>query len=262
MRTLDEFRHGLATETADLRVDLPVSLIRRRARRIRARRTALVAAALAVALAIPAGVLVAGLDRSTPEKGPAGPVCVTPGADGTVPWIGAPVEVASGAAFHDTDVHDVLVGVIYTVDQPVLTVLYHHKATGINEYGVVATLSRTPGGAFAGHTPDDDRELVVLRVNYGGVFTLDVGLYAGLADRVTITSDGATVEAKTVVNRAAGWTFFWSRQSPPSGQTPVTLTAYADDRVVASAPGEPGPGVWDVPTPDPGPPPTFLPTCS
>lgn len=264
MRDLDDFRAALATETAGLRVDLSTDRIRRRARRIRAGRTALVAAGLVLALAVPAGVLAATIDRRRPDTGPTAPVCTTPGADGTVPWIGAPIEILSGAPIKYLEPHQVFVGAVDTVDRPLLALVYHHDAPDIDEYGVVKALTRTPTGGFRIGDPDSGPEvrLVSLRVNYGNVLTLDLGLYAGLADRVTITSNGTTIEAQTVANRETGWTFFWSHQEVVAGDAPVTLTAYDDDRAVASAPGESGPGVWNSPADIPGPPVTFPARCS
>jgi hypothetical protein len=263
MNDLDELRRALAEETGDLRFDLPTDRIRRRARRVRARRTATVVAALVLALAVPAGVLAARPERHVPDKGRPAPVCVTPGADGTVPWVGAPVQVLAGASFEGIGVHQVLVGATYTVDRPALTVVFRHEATGVDEYGLVSALRRTPDGGFTTEDPADaERRFAIVRVNYGNVLTIDLGLYAGLTDRITVTAGNTTTVASTVVNRETGWTLFWLAREPTDADAPVRVDVLDDNgRVAESAPGTPGPGLWVKPSSNPSPPPVFNPTC-
>jgi hypothetical protein len=248
MRTIDELRHALADETAELTIDVPTRSIRRRARRIRTRRAALVAAGLVLALAVPAGVLAVKPNHTDVAR--PGPTCATPSSDNeTIPWIGEPVVLDLEDQYNRTGRHDVLVGLYGAFDTPSLLVVFRYEATGVQEFVHETRLRRTPDGGFAlRDSADPARRLMNVRMNFGALDVVDVGLYAGWANAVEFHTEGATTRATVVHNEPSGWTLFWARHDPWSplaaDAAQIDVSAYATNgEHLTSTPGTPGAGV-------------------
>lgn len=249
MRDIDDLRHALDAETADLTVHIPTDQIRRRARGVRTRQASVLAAAavLAVlALAVPTILLAGG---SSPAFDAVGPMSQAPGCP-TPPPTDSERTVASLGPLVDTGVtldapnvntrYDVLLGLIGTRDQPGFVIAFRDRHTGTVEFWDTTVLARDPNGDFPGKRAGDPaHQFQSSQLTLGPNSVLDVGLYSRAAHRITVTSEGRTTEAGTARNVATGWTFFWVQRAatplPPGrdttpeeyhGPEQLTLTAY------------------------------------
>lgn len=258
MKDIDDLRHALAAETADLAVHLPPETIRRRARRLRVRRSAGIAAAGAlavVALATPTVLLNggSGYQAAGPMPPASEPACPTP-ADphGKITWLGPLVETGVTLdAPHVNARYDVLLGLLYAPvyaspgsDQQLpgygFVIAFRDQKTGAVQNWDMLGLGRDPNGDFPGKRPGDPgHQFQSSQLTLGPNSVLDVGLYSRSAQRITVASEGRATEARTAQNAATGWTFFWVRRDAaplPEGHntTPVeytgpeqlTITAY------------------------------------
>lgn len=254
MRDLDDFRSALARETAGLRVDVPTGEIRRRARRVRARRAAVGAAVAAAVLAvvIPVAVLALGPGRGkghdTADPGP--------GCDPTAlsRWLGRPAE--TGVTIEGG--RSVIVGLVGTVDAPVLVAQAQEPATNAVTPLSRLPVVRTPEGALTPAGGVGNRKIVSMRLLFEPATILDVGIYVSAGHRITVTSRGRELDAREAPNEPTGWTVFWSgRTASPAladdpvrragGKDEVTLKAYINGTVAAKATAPENPG--HAPTP-------------
>ena len=228
MRDLDELRRALADETAGRRRDRPAGRIRGRARRVRARRTAMGAAFVAsvVALAVPVFAAGDGHRHDLADR-----TCGPPSAGSRViAWLGEPTETGvTGVTIPDsTGVYDTLVGLTHTADLPTLTVMLRNQETGIPDYLWEFGVRRVDGQMMLpgseGTVPILDFPLTL------GANTLFVGIFPKVGNRITVTTDGYEADASVAVNGPTGWTIFWSLRGPARA---ATVTAYNGPVVVA-----------------------------
>lgn len=244
MNDIDDLRHALDAETANLTLHIPASLIRRRARRVRIRQGATLAVAAAVILAIGTGPAVMMVGGSSPASDAAGQV---PGASPTPcppPLHSLGPLVETGAILEAPNVnarYDVLIGLIGPRDSPDFVVAFRDRQTGAVEVWDILGLGRNPNGDVAGKRAGDPvHQFVSSQLALGPNSVLDVGLYSRAAHRITVASEGHATDAATRRNTATGWTIFWVQRSakplPPDrfatpgeyrGPEKVTIAAYA-----------------------------------
>jgi hypothetical protein len=249
MRDINDLRHALDAETADLTVHLPADLIRRRARRVRMRQASVVAAAAVLAVAALAVPTVLLSDGSSPGYDAAGqmpqvPWCPAPSPSDSIPSLGPLVE--TGVTLDAPNVntrYDVLLGLTGTRDQPGFVIAFRDRHTGMVEPWDTTVLGRGAKGDFPGKRAGDPaHQFQSSQLTLGPKSVLDVGLYSRAAHRITVTSQGRATAARTALNAATGWTFFWAQRAaaplPPGhnttpdeyhGPEQLTLTAYDAD---------------------------------
>ncbi|WP_422769848.1 hypothetical protein ACN28C_24380 [Plantactinospora sp. WMMC1484] len=245
MRDIHDLRQALDAETADLTVHMPAELIRRRAHRLRMRRTAVAAAAVVVAAVASTATLVAGAGPAADVAGPGISTAECPGPTGDPMALRDPLGplTATGAVLDVPDVparYDVLTGLTGTSDAPGLVVVFRDRRTGIAQVWDTRGLARDPGGDLAGkRAGDPPHQFVSGQLALGPHRVLDVGLYTRVAHRITVASEGRGTDAVTTRSAVSGWTLFWVQRDatplpPDRFETPgeyqgperVTVTAY------------------------------------
>jgi hypothetical protein len=248
MPDIDDLRHALAAETADLTVHVPVDRIRRRARGLRVRRATVLTAAvvLAAGAVVAPTVLLSGRSSGPPIGAPPMPTssCPTPAPapmPGEIGPLGPFVETgtvldAPGAGTR----YDVLIGLTGTREDPGFVVAFRDRRTGTLLDWDTTVIHRAPDGDFSGKNDSDPtHQFQSSQLVLGPRDVLDVGVYSRAAARITVTSEGEASEAHTAQNAATGWTFFWVRRAaaplPPDynttqdeyqGPERLTLKAY------------------------------------
>jgi hypothetical protein len=249
MRDINDLRHTFDAETADLAVDIPPDLIRRRARGLRVRRATLTAAVgvlAAAALALPAVELFNGSSLGYHAAGQESRApCLKPSPDDgydTSPSMLGPL-VETSVTFDAPNVntrYDVLLGLDGPRDMPAFLIAFKDRNTLTIEAWDSIVLHRSPNGEFSGKQAGDfTHQFQTAQLILGPNSVLDVGLYSGAADRITVASEGHATDAGTARNAATGWTFFWAQRAaaplPPAarssaeeyhGPEQLTINAY------------------------------------
>ncbi|SNT63319.1 hypothetical protein SAMN05421812_11555 [Asanoa hainanensis] len=232
MPDLDDLRRALHDATEDLQPTVTMDRIRRRARRRRAVRNAAVAAGVALVVAA-AGV--PALDRAPRGGDPAAnPPATAPACPGP-PWLGTPFDTEVNIQEPGGRAYAVVVGLLGTPDHAGFTTAFRDWSTGQVLPWELTGLPRSPSGGFTveGKTWWFQSTQLVLGAND----VLDVGVYGGAAQRITVASEGHAAEA--TVAQAEGWTLFWvlraAKPLPPDanggpreyrGPERLTITAY------------------------------------
>lgn len=247
MRNIDDLRHALDAETADVAVHLPADAIRRRARGIRTRRAfamggaaVFVVAALAVPLALSAGGT--GASYEVGGQPPPAAACPTKNAGGAPPSLSDP-PVGTGTMLDAPELgkrYEAVLALIGPPSHPGFVVGFRDLNTGVVEQWDTTGLARDRNGDFPGkYASDPSFQFYSGQLALGPNRVLDVGLYTRAAHRITVASEGRATPARTQRNAATGWTFFWveraARPLPPDANTTseeyqgperLTLTAY------------------------------------
>jgi hypothetical protein len=235
------------TETADLTMHIPMERIHRRARGLRALRSAAVAAAFAVvvsAAAVPGFALVhnarqtGGLQTGGPPASVSS-ACPAPalGSPGTPALLGAVVETGASIEGAGGKRYDVVLALTGERKDPLFTAAFRDQQTGYVRPWHMIEVPRGPAGEFAakGRTWRFQSSQLPL----GADSVLDAGIYGGTAHRITVASEGHGSDAHVSENAVTGWTFFWvQRTAKPipadanggpqeyTGPERLTITAY------------------------------------
>jgi hypothetical protein len=250
MRDLDDLRRAFADETAALHLDLPVDGIRRRARRVRTRRTALRAGvvALVVALAVPVAVLARGSAGTEPPARPA-PSCVPSIAPMPAPWLGEPTDTRLTAA---TPNERVLVGLAGTLERPTLVVELRDEATDVVTRRHEFSVTRDVTADILLPTQTYSKKIVNVELALAPNRLLYVGLYARPSDDVRMLVNGYATAAGTAYNDETLWTIFWAERQlrppleddgdAPGTSAPVTIRfeVYKDGNPLLTTPAMAG----------------------
>jgi hypothetical protein len=247
MPDTEYLRQAMHTETADLAIHLPIDRIHRRARGLRARRTATAAAAFAVvisAMAVPAFALFDNAGRGdglrfggAPTSSPS--ACPTPalGSPGTPALLGPAVETGASIEGSDGKRYAVVAALTDKRNDPLFTLAFRDEQTGDVRAWHMIEVPRGSRGDFTAKGRTWQFESTQLPLSADRV--LDVGIYAGTAARITVASDGQGSDAHISRNAVTGWTFFWAeRTARPlpvdanvgpqeyTGPERLTITAY------------------------------------
>ncbi|WP_203715004.1 hypothetical protein [Asanoa siamensis] len=135
----------------------------------------------------------------------------------------------------------VVFGLAGTRENPALTVAFRDSATSMVVSWDTTVLSRAADGNISGKRPDhSSHRFDSSQLPLGPGKLLDVGVFSGSAQRITVGSEGKTSDAAIIANGETGWTLFWVvRDGKPlpqeayltahgySGPGSITVTAYA-----------------------------------
>jgi hypothetical protein len=270
MNDINDLRHALEIETADLSARFPVDRIRRRARRLRVwpRVTMATAAVVAVAAgAVPATALLSGSGRAADIAGQTSwtsPCPPEPSAesDRDIRTLGPMVETGAIVDLPAKDgLYDVLLSLVGTRDTPGFAVAFRDRDTCEVDAWYTAGVGRDDR---TGDIPDRRSgngayPFFTIQLPLGENRVLDVGLYTREAHRITVASEGEAAAAKMARNAETGWTLFWVERSatplpdrfstlrPYGGPDQVVLAAYdPEGRLLHTAEGRlVGEDVWN-----------------
>jgi hypothetical protein len=248
MPDIDYLRQAMRDETSDLPMSLTIDRIHRRARGLRTLRRVTLATTLAL---IAAGVAVSGLvafDKARPVGGLQAAVpwtsspsaCPTPalGSAGA-PLLGRAVETDVTVEGRDGQRYDVVLGLVNDPGGPWFTVAFRNQQTGDTQPWDMTGLHGGPGGVFTAKAKGQTFYFLSSQLQLDVDHVLDIGIYSGAADRITVASEGHGSEAHVTRNAATGWTLFWVQRNakpipananvgPQEYQGPerLTITAY------------------------------------
>lgn len=245
MPDIEYLRRAMRAETSDLPMHLTVDAIRRRARGLRARRTAAVAGAcvLITAVAVPAYALHSG---QTGQR-PAHPLPTSDSSEcQAVPpdpfsyreaWIdtGASIKGADGQQYEV-----LFTGFSQLKSDATLAVVFVNQKTNRRSIMGLTEAGRHADGEFIvdGSAGTQRYRLLSNQLALGPDRVLDFGIYSRAADRITVASEGRRSPAQVRVSED-GWTMFWVvRNAKPlpkdadtgpreyTGPERLTITAY------------------------------------
>ncbi|MEU5939050.1 hypothetical protein ABZ807_07635 [Micromonospora sp. NPDC047548] len=244
MSDLDDFRKAMRAETANLSLHITPDGIRRRARGIRATRlgTATAAVALAAsALAVPGYMLVGNEQGGQLQAGSlptlSSPACPTPSLGEGASLPSSTVETGINIEGPDRKQFTVVLALTGNPDDVLFTIAFRDKQTGYTVPWDMVGISRGPGESFSAKGKTWHFQTGQLPLEAGRV--VDVGIYSGVASRITVASEGRSSDAHLTQAAVNDWTFFWAVRSakplPPEanngpkeyvGPERLTITAY------------------------------------
>lgn len=246
MPDTEYLRRAMHAETTDLPMHIPIDRIHRRARGLRALRTAAVAAGFVLvvsALAVPGFVLFQGARPAGGLQagglvGPSG--CPTPelGARGMPSLLGPVVETGTSIKGPEQKSYDIVLALTGERNDPQFTIAFRDQQTGYVRPWDMIEVPRGPNGDFAAKGKTWQFESSQLPL--GADRVLDIGIYSGAAHGISVASEGHSSEAHLAQNAVTGWTFFWVERiakplpadanvSPQEYKGPERLTITAHD---------------------------------
>ncbi|MDT4987750.1 MAG: hypothetical protein QOI74_1844, partial [Micromonosporaceae bacterium] len=201
-------------------------------------------AVVVAAMAVPAFALFDHTGRADGQRFGGPPAsspspCPTPalGAPGTSALLGSAVETGTTIQAPDGKRFAVVTALTDKRGDPLFTLAFRDQQSGHVEAWHMIEVPRGPSGAFTSKGRTWHFESVQLPLTADRI--LDVGIYGGAADRITVASAGHASDAHISRNAVTGWTFFWvERTAKPlpvdanagpqeyTGPERLTITAY------------------------------------
>jgi hypothetical protein len=237
MRDIQDLRHALHDQSTAGAGHINLAAIRSRGRQIRRRRHAVAGTAILAAFGLIAPIVPNFFDGASNSGQVA---AISPAA--TPSFLGGVAE--TGVVFHTPNHrYDVVLGFVGPQDQPAFTVAFRDAATSVVTPWDMVILQRGSDGGFAGkHLNDRAHQFHSSQLLLEPGRLLDVGVFSGPAQRITVTSEGRTSDATVHTNSETGWTLFWvvrdAKPLPPeayttergyTGPESITVTAYSAD---------------------------------